>query len=108
VLPVLLLAFGKVSLTSILANILILPLIPLTMGTGFLLGFILNTTAILAFPIAEFARLLTTYEIDVIRLAAHYAIPIGNFFFSPVALAIYYFFLAWFIAIRQKNTTAPQ
>ncbi len=49
VLPVLLTVFGKASLTSIAANMLILPFVPFTMGVGFLLGTVNAVLPFLAF-----------------------------------------------------------
>jgi len=103
VLPVLLLTFGSVSATSLLANILIIPLIPITMGVGFLLGIIQWLSPLLAFPVTEIARLLTGYEIWVIQFFADTAIPIGNFFAYPVVIIAYYLFFAAFIAYRNKK-----
>jgi competence protein ComEC len=52
--PVLIWSFGQVSLVSILTNILIVPLMPLLMGLGFLLmigGLVQPLGFLLAFPV---------------------------------------------------------
>ncbi len=103
VLPVLLGVFGKASLTSIAANILIVPTVPITMGIGFLLGVANGISPLLGFPIARIAELLTSYEIGVMHIFSRYAIPIGNFFLSPVAIAAYYGLLVAFIFYRHKK-----
>ncbi|MBI3114356.1 MAG: ComEC/Rec2 family competence protein [Candidatus Harrisonbacteria bacterium] len=102
VLPVLLTAFGSVSLTSVFANILIIPFIPVTMGLGFVLGVTHWLAPFLAFPLAEAIRLLTSYEIGVIHAFAQWTLPVSNFFFSPATVAGYYLLLAAFIARRKR------
>jgi len=70
VLPVLVLNFGRFSLLSLLANVLILPSVPLLMGLGFLVvtvsPFSLLLARILSFP----AYLIVSYEIAVVDCLA--------------------------------------
>jgi ComEC/Rec2-related protein len=108
VLPVLLTVFGKASASSIAANILIIPLIPLTMATGFFLGAANAISPLLGFPLAKFAELLTDYEIAVIYFFSEYMAPIGNFLASPAAMFVYYGFLLAFIAHRTKRAPINQ
>ncbi|MCX6813948.1 MAG: ComEC/Rec2 family competence protein [Candidatus Azambacteria bacterium] len=67
-LPVILFGFGRFSLIAILANVLVLPVVPLTMFFGFLaglLGFVsLKIAAIFIFP----AWLLLSYQIWVVKI----------------------------------------
>ncbi|MCR4328242.1 MAG: ComEC family competence protein [Patescibacteria group bacterium] len=103
VLPVLLMVFGGASLTSVIANMLIIPIIPITMGFGFLLGMVNAFSPLMGFPLAKVAELLTGYELGVIHLFSRYTIPVGNFFFSPVAVMMYYAVLVMFVVWRVKR-----
>ena len=66
--PVIFFSFGSVSLIAPLANVLILPFIPLTMLFGFLAGIVgfvsLNLTYIFVFP----AWFLLSYQIWLVKL----------------------------------------
>ncbi len=108
VLPILLGMFGKISLTSIFANILILPVIPFTMGIGFALGILQWISPILAFPVTELARALTWYETAVIQFFARFAAPVGNFFSSLAMMGIYYAVLVLFVIWRMRKNTTVQ
>lgn len=103
VLPILLGVFGKASLTSIAANVLIIPTVPVAMGIGFLLGVTNGTSPFLGFPIARVAELLTGYEIAVIQIFSRYAVPVGNFLFSPAAVVMYYALLMTFIFHQNRK-----
>jgi len=67
-LPVILFGFGRFSLIAILANVLILPVIPLTMLFGFLAGLIgfisLKIAAIFILP----AWFMLSYQIWVVKI----------------------------------------
>lgn len=68
VFPVILHYFQNLSLISFLANVLVLPVIPMTMLAGFLmivLGFIFP---LLAYPLAWISYAFLKYEIEIIRL----------------------------------------
>ncbi len=106
VLPILLGVFGKASLTSIAANVLIIPTVPVTMGIGFLLGVANGISPFLGFPIARIAELLTGYEIAVIHIFSRYAVPVGNFLFSPATVVMYYVLLIAFIFHQNKKARA--
>jgi ComEC/Rec2-related protein len=103
VLPVLFGVFGTASLTSLAANVLILPAVPFTMGIGFGLGLLNSISSFLAFPLARAAELLTSYEIAVMQFFSHYAVPVTNFLAAPLAIAAYYVFLIVFITRRQRR-----
>ena len=107
VLPILLINFGRLSLIAPVANILVLPVIPLTM----LLGFIAVVAAFVFLPLGQIiggvAWLFLSYIISIIQKLA--AIP-GAYFnvgkFSWIWLAVYYCILAGFLSIyyfRQRK-----
>ena len=73
--PVLIWSFGKVSLVSIVTNILIVPVVPLLMGLGFLLmigGLIPTLGFLLSFPVA----LLLQYVLWVVGVFS--ALPFAS------------------------------
>ena len=97
VFPLLLGKFGVVSLTSILANILILEAMPITMALGFIIagtGFI---SVFLAQVIAFIAHILLTYELWVIDAFSRLSIPLSAPWFGFGAAAAYYSVLAFLI-----------
>lgn len=97
VMPVLIAAFGRFSLTAILANILILSVTPLTMFFGLplaLLGFLSHA---LVFFAAKLVGLLLGYQLFVIRLFARLAVPFPIPFNSAFAIAFYYLILVLFV-----------
>jgi competence protein ComEC len=94
VLPVILMNFGKLSLISPLANILVLPIIPLTM----LLGFITTVLKIIFPPLAMFFSWLVflplKYEVATINFLAGLpwsSVEIKNF--------AWYWAMAWYIIL---------
>lgn len=79
VLPILLINFDYFSVTSILANVLILFTVPLVMFLGFLLVGLATFSAFLGFFIAKVVSVLLFYEIVVIKLFSTLNLPFGNF-----------------------------
>ncbi len=103
VLPIILNDFGQLSLISPLANILILPILPLTM----LLGFIMVVLAFLIPPLGTVLAWLTflplKYETGVINFLAglkYSAVQIPNFSWEWVV--IWYIILA--VVLFRKNS----
>ncbi|PJE59706.1 MAG: hypothetical protein COU85_02250 [Candidatus Portnoybacteria bacterium CG10_big_fil_rev_8_21_14_0_10_44_7] len=98
VLPLLLFYFQKVSLVSPLVNILILPVIPLTMLFGFLAGACAFVWVLLGQLWGWGAWLFLTYELGIINFAAKISWATANIQL-PVWLVFppYYFLLALFI-----------
>ena len=70
VLPILLYATGILSIVSLPANILILPLIPLTMLFIFITGLIVFISPIIALPFAYITHLLLLYILSIINFIA--------------------------------------
>lgn len=89
-LPILLFNFGLLSLVSIPANILVLPVVPITMLFGFLTGIAGLIWAKLALPFAGISWLLLTYVIKVIGFLAGLPFAAINFKFNFVYVLIYY------------------
>jgi len=97
VLPLLVINFGQLSLIAPLANILILPIIPLTMLAGFLsaLG------GLLFLPLGQIlgwtSWLFLTYEIKIVEILAKIPLAAVNFKWTWLGGAIYYAVLIWLI-----------
>lgn len=93
VLPLLVINFGQLSLIAPLVNILVLPVIPLTM----LAGFISVLAGLLFLPLGQIlgwlAWLFLTYEIKIIELLAKIPLAAVNFKWSWLGGGIYYVIL---------------
>lgn len=87
VLPYLLYVTGSLSLFSIPANLLVLPVLPMTMLFGMLSGAVGFVSPILAFPFSAIAYALTSYELFAAKLFS--ALP-----FSSVSLPVPFWLVA--------------
>lgn len=67
VLPLLLYNTGQFSVVGLLVNLLILPLVPLTMLFGFLTGVVGFISSILSLPFAFISYALLTYELKIVE-----------------------------------------
>lgn len=92
--PIIINSFGSFSLLSVLANVLILPFVPIVMLGGFLLVIIgfanLHLAQILVYPI----WLILFYQIEVIKFFA--SLPFGFLTFEKVGffiIGVYYLIL---------------
>ena len=109
VLPFIFYKMGLLSVFALLANVLILPFIPLVMLLGFLVGMIGFASTFLAIPIAFICSLLLSYMLKIIDIFAHLplsSILVKNFPISLMIL-IYGIFLIiiWrFYTVNQKNS----
>ena len=97
VIPLLLGKFGIFSLTSFFANILILGVMPLTMGIGFLMAGLGLFSDFSAKIIGLAINLFLSYELWIIDLFSKIAFPIATESFGYLAAAIYYLLLVGFI-----------
>ncbi len=104
--PVLMAVFGTFSLTSIIANVLILELIPLTMLLGFLLAIFGWIFYYSGFLISLLENILLQYELGVIKLFAAWNVPVLPGFGSWAFFGIYYLALISFVFYRQKEMQA--
>lgn len=98
--PIALNNFGGVSLTSFLANALILPFMPITMFFGFVLlacGLAFPPLGVLAGLVSH---IFLAYEIAVIRLFAAFPLPVTA---TLPALAIALYYLALIMLVRRHH-----
>ncbi|MBU2036641.1 ComEC family competence protein [Patescibacteria group bacterium] len=97
VLPLLVVNFGQLSLIAPLANILILPVIPLTMLAGFLSAL----AGLIFLPLGQIlgwlAWLFLSYEIKIIELLAKIPLAAMSFEWSWLGGGIYYAILIWLV-----------
>lgn len=89
-LPILLYDFGQLSLVALLPNILVLPVVPITMLFGFLTGTISLVSIKLAIPVAWVAWLLLTYILKVIEFFAKLPFASVSWHLNIFAVAVYY------------------
>jgi len=104
-LPILLLNFDRLSLVAPLANLLILPVIPLAMLFGFLTGIVGMIFAPLAMPLAWITWGILTYIIKIVEFISR--IPLASLeinYFSIFLAALYYIGLLYFLWRQQLKT----
>jgi len=88
VLPFVLYKMGNLSVVALPTNILVLPLIPITMLFGFLTGFLSFFSSILALPFSYVAYYLLHYELYIIQLFALFPFASFNIQNFPLILTI--------------------
>lgn len=91
VLPLLLLYFHSFSLLSIPANVLVLWVVPVVMGLGFLMAFFSALSLSFSFIFQPFLHLLLSYMIFVIELMSQ--VPVIEVQWGVLATIIYYLVL---------------
>ncbi len=101
VLPLLLFSMGSLSVVSILANVLVLPLVPPAMLLTFLTGLVGSLVPALGVPVGFFAHIVLTYIIKVAEAFSHVpfasvGIPVFPWWgmvlmYLPILWLVYYF-----------------
>jgi len=102
-LPILLSSFGIFSLTSLLANILILEFIPITMGIGFVMAFLGFCSVFPAKILGVLANLFISYEFFIINIFSRFSIPLKIDSVSFYFLATYYLAVFIFVIYSYKQ-----
>ena len=102
VLPLLLYSTGILSLVSLPANILILPLIPVTMLASFLVGIFSFISSVIALPFAYIAHLFLKYILAVIHFFA--SVPFASVTIQsfPIILTILLYILIFYWAFKRE------
>ncbi|MDO8443255.1 MAG: ComEC/Rec2 family competence protein [bacterium] len=99
-LPILLSSFGVFSLTSILANILILEFIPITMSIGFAMAFLGLVSGFLAKTLGVLVNIFITYEFFIINIFSRFSIPLKteglSFYFWVIYYALIFVFVLFY------------
>jgi len=102
VLPLLLFFFGSVSPLSIIVNILVLPLIPFAMLTGFVTGLVGLISVRLGVIVGYISWLVTTIQIEIIEFFGRF--KMWDFSFN-LTLMIFTYAVLVYILIRNKDLT---
>lgn len=108
VLPFIFYKMGMISLVSLPANILILPIIPTIMLLGFITGILSFLSTLLALPFAFISSLLLSYILKVIKLFADLSfssLTIENF---PLVLVVLIYLVFTIIIVRSKIVVPPR
>jgi competence protein ComEC len=103
VLPLILYSTGVFSVVSLPANVLILPIIPVTMFFSFISGLLVFLSPYLAMPFAFIAKLLLSYILAIVDFFS--SLPFASFSIQsfPLILTILiYLFLLWWV-FKKKN-----
>lgn len=104
VLPILVLNFDTFSSISLLANVIILELIPITMTLGFAIGFVSLISYYLSLIFGWFTVILLYFETGVIKFFAGIS-PSLNLNFNMTGLILYYLIIAgliWTVTLRKE------
>jgi competence protein ComEC len=101
VLPFIFYKMGMISLVSLPANILILPLIPTIMLFGFITGILAFISSLLAVPFAYISSLLLSYVLNVISLSA--ALPFSSLNLKNFPLILVILIYLIFLVIIWRN-----
>ncbi len=94
VLPFILYKMGSLSLVALPANVLILPLIPFTMGFGFIAGFAGLIWYFASVPFGFMSYLLLHYEMSVVNFFAR--VPFASLSIPEFPLVLTMAVYAWF------------
>ena len=106
VLPLLVINFGQLSLIAPLANLLILPLIPITMFFGFMAATLGIFWVVAGQTLGWLAWLFLTYEIKITEWLATIPLAAVEFRWSWLGGGIYYAILIWLIwRLNKKQKT---
>jgi len=108
VLPIIIYNFGRLSIISPLANILVLPIIPATMLLGFVSSFLGIFSNFLGTIFAWLAYLPLRYEVEIINYLAH--LPLASVeikHFSWIAVLFWYIILGGALVYLRKKQKCP-
>lgn len=108
VLPFILYKMGILSLITLPANLLILPIIPLTMFFGFAGGILSLFSPVVAYSFTFFSHILLSYEINIIHSLSQIpfaAVTINNI--PLLAVCVVYVLLIWWVYRNVMNSQVP-
>lgn len=102
VLPIILFSTGVLSIVSLPANILILPIIPYTMLFSFLTGIVGFISSTLAVPFAFISNLLLSYILFVVHFFASLPFASVTIKSFPIAITILLYLLLFWWVFKRK------
>jgi competence protein ComEC len=100
VLPLLLHKMGLLSVVSLFSNILVLPVIPVSMFFGFFTGLLGMFSSILAFPFAIISQILLSYIIKIIEILAEVPYAAVSISYFPAYLMWIVYFVYGFLILK--------
>jgi ComEC/Rec2-related protein len=107
-LPLILMTFNQLSIVALLANVLVVPLVPLAM----LLATVAGIAGAWLTPIAGWfawpARILLTYMLDLVHLLANIPSASIKVAISAIFMIIFYALMLFIIFITRKNEKPPR
>ena len=106
--PILIQVFGNFSLTSIAANVFILEFVPLTMLFGFLLAVFGWIFYYAGFVLSFLENIFLKYELGIIKLFAHWSMPVSSAASSWFLFSIYYLAIIIFVFYMHKPKNAKE
>ncbi len=98
--PLLIINFSQFSLSSLLANVLILEAIPITMFLGFISGGIGFIFRPISFILGWFMNLILGYELWIIEVFAKFSLPIK---WAGTEMAVIYYLILVGLVIWEKK-----
>lgn len=102
VIPVLILNFGNFSLVGVFSNLLVLEVVPLTMGIGFLAAGVAFLWQTLAVPFGWLLWILLRFQIMVIEFFGNLGIAV-TIEMGAVGAVVYYTFLVGIIIYAKRH-----
>ena len=108
VLPIIIYNFGRLSIISPLANILVLPIVPITMFFGFISSFFGIFSDFLGTVFSWLTYLPLRYEMEIIKFLSQLSfssIEIKNF---PWPIILFWYLILGLILKRKNNKTSQQ
>ncbi|OGM32412.1 hypothetical protein A2803_01985 [Candidatus Woesebacteria bacterium RIFCSPHIGHO2_01_FULL_44_21] len=103
-LPILMFNFGQLSLIALLPNIIVLPLVPITMFFGFSAGLLGLISPSLAIPFSGLSWLLLSFILKVVEFFSNLSFAIVAVRISFLGLILYYLVLCLVLGLQKlKN-----
>lgn len=103
VLPFILFKMGTLSIIAPITNMIVLPLIPMTMFFGFMTGILSFVSKILATPFAFVSHILLSFEIKVVEIFSRLPFSVVEMQnFNILFVIVIYIFIFWIIHKNYK------
>ena len=103
--PLLIINFNSFSITSLVANVLVLELIPVTMGLGFIIAAVSLLSYYASLVLGWAVLILLRFEILVIELFAKLSIPFGPSLGIGMVFLYYLFVIGFIMYIRRARVS---
>jgi competence protein ComEC len=102
--PIIMFIFGEVSIISLLANALVLPLIPIAMLTTFVGGLATSLPTIISWPVIQLSYIILQYITSVISILSELSWALVDLQISAIQMSILYASLAVsYLGLRKQR-----